>query len=68
MTGTESLAAVAFYAGLGALIFGSVRIVRARLEGQRRETWGFAAVALAVACFALAVSVFARGPRGVLPF
>jgi hypothetical protein len=65
---TESVAAVAFYLGLGALLLGAVRVARARIEGQPRDRLGLTAIALALACFAIAVAIFARGPKGVLPF
>lgn len=66
---TESIAAIAFYVGLAALVFGSIRLARASLERrQGRDKLGIGALALGVICFVIAVCVFVTGPRGVLPF
>jgi hypothetical protein len=65
---TESFAAIAFYIGLAALVFGSVRLVRAALERQRRDRAGIAAIAIAGGCFIIAVALFLSGPRSVMPF
>ncbi len=66
---TESFAAIAFYVGLAALVFGSIRLARASLERRSgREVLGIGALALALVCFTVAVLIFVGGPRGVLPF
>jgi amino acid transporter len=65
---TESFAAIAFYIGLAALVFGSMRLVRAALERHRRDRVGIVALAIAGVCFLIAVALFSSGPRGVIPF
>jgi hypothetical protein len=66
---TESIAAIAFYGGLAALVFGAVRLARASLERQRhRDGLGLIAIALGAACCSIAVIIFSSGPKGVLPF
>jgi len=65
---TESLAATAFYLGLCAFVFGTVRAVRASVEHHRRDVLGLVAIALGIASFTIAVVIFLRSPKSVLPF
>jgi hypothetical protein len=65
----ESLAAVAFYAGLGAFIFGLVRVTTASIERRTiRDALGIVALITAVVLFTLAVIVYLHSPKSVLPF
>jgi uncharacterized membrane protein HdeD (DUF308 family) len=65
---TESLAAITFYVGLAALIFGAVRLARAALERRSRDVPGIVSVVAGGVCFVIAVALFVSGPRGVIPF
>jgi hypothetical protein len=66
---TESIAAVAFYVGLAALVFGAIRLARMSLERRHgRDTLGITAISLGAACLVTAVIIFGLGPRGILPF
>ncbi len=65
----ESLAAVAFYAGLGAFIFGLVRVTTASIERRTiRDALGIVALVAGVVLFTLAVIVYLHSPKSVLPF
>jgi len=65
----ETLAAGAFYLGVAALVVGAIRAARSAIEGPRRRgTPGFALIGAGIAGIAVAVAVFATGPRHVLPF
>ncbi|GAC1307675.1 MAG: hypothetical protein NVS2B3_13440 [Vulcanimicrobiaceae bacterium] len=69
MPGGETVAAVAFYLGVGALVVGAMLSARQAIELRPgRSTPGLALVGIGAAGIAIAVFVFARGPRGVLPF
>ena len=58
---------IAFYAGLGALVFGLIRVTTASLEGRGRDLLGIVAIAAGLALFALSVVAFMHDPRSVLP-
>ncbi len=65
----ESLAAVAFYVGLGAFIYGLVRVTTASIERRTiRDALGIAALALGFILFTLAVIVYLHSPKSILPF
>jgi hypothetical protein len=59
--------AVAFYAGLGALIFGLIRVTTASLERRGRDVVGIVAIAMGIVLFAICVVVFLRSPEKILP-
>ena len=65
---TESAAAVAFYVGLAAFIYGLVRITTASIERRARDARGIAALALGAMLFTLSVIIFYHSPRSILPF
>jgi hypothetical protein len=65
----ESLAAVAFYAGLGAFIYGLVRVTTASIERRTtRDALGIAALTLGAVLFTLAIIVYLHSPKSILPF
>ncbi len=65
----ESLAAVAFYTGLAAFIYGLVRITTASIERRTlRDALGITAIIAGTALFTLAVIVYLHSPKSVLPF
>ena len=69
MAGAETVAAVVFYLGVAALVVGAMLSARRTIERHSgRSTPGLALACIGVAGIAVAVVVFARGPRGVLPF
>jgi hypothetical protein len=65
----ESLAAVAFYAGLGAFIYGLVRLTTASIERRTvRDAIGIVAIVFGVVLFTTAVIVYLHSPKSILPF
>jgi hypothetical protein len=64
----ESRAAIAFYAGLGAFIFGIFRVTAASVEGNRRDVLGIVAIAVGGVLFALTIAVYLHSGKQVLPF
>jgi hypothetical protein len=65
----ESPAAIAFYAGLGAFIYGLVRVTTASIERRTgRDVLGIAAIALGTVLFTLAVITYVHSPKSTLPF
>jgi len=65
----ESLAAVSFYTGLGAFIYGLVRVTTASIERRTaRDALGIIALVAGVVLFTLAVIVYLHSPKSVLPF
>jgi uncharacterized membrane protein HdeD (DUF308 family) len=64
----ESFAATAFYIGAAGLVFGSIRVVRASIEFQRRDRAGQIALAAGAILLCVAIAMFLHSPRGVLPF
>jgi len=65
----ESLAAIAFYVGLGAFIYGLVRVTTASIERRgSRDALGIAALALGGVLFTLSVIVYLHSPKSILPF
>jgi hypothetical protein len=65
----ESLAAVSFYVGLGAFIYGLVRVTTASIERRTvRDTLGIASLVLGLALFTIAVTVYLHSPKSILPF
>jgi uncharacterized membrane protein HdeD (DUF308 family) len=65
----ESLAAVAFYVGLAAFIYGLVRVTTASIERHSvRDTLGIASIALGVVLFTIAVLIYLHSPKSILPF
>ncbi len=65
----ESLAAVAFYAGLGAFVFGLVRVTTASIERRAgRDLLGIASIALGLVLFTISVITYLHSPKSILPF
>jgi uncharacterized membrane protein HdeD (DUF308 family) len=64
---SESLAAVAFYAGLIALCAGAVLGARAAVE-RKKAPLAIPLLALGAVGLAGALIAYANGPRGLLPF
>jgi hypothetical protein len=64
----ESFAAAAFYIGAAGLVFGSIRVLRASIEFQRRDPAGVIALAAGAVLLCAAIAIFVHSPRGVLPF
>ena len=65
----ETIAAIVFYLSVAALVVGAMLSARRAIERlPGRSTTGFALVGLGVVGIAIAVVVFATGPRTVLPF
>ncbi len=64
----ESAAAVAFYVGLVAFVYGLIRITTASIERRGRDVFGIAAVAIGVVLFTTAIVIFIHSPKSILPF
>ena len=65
----ESLAAVAFYVGLAAFIYGLVRVTTASIERRSiRDPLGIVSLALGIALFTIAVITYLHSPKSILPF
>jgi len=65
----ESLAAVAFYLGLAAFIYGLVRVTTASIERRSiRDPLGIVSIALGFALFTISVLTYLHSPKSILPF
>jgi uncharacterized membrane protein HdeD (DUF308 family) len=65
---TESLAATAFYVGLAAFIYGIVRVTRASVERRRPDRFGIVFIAVGALLFIVAIAIYLRSGKEVLPF
>ncbi len=65
---TETVAALLFYAALGLLVYGTIRVTRASIEHRRRDAAGIAMVALSIVLYAACVVAFLHSSRRVIPF
>jgi len=65
----ESLAAVAFYLGLVAFVYGLIRVTTASIERRSgRDMLGMVALALGAALFVISVTIYLHSPKTILPF
>lgn len=68
MPGGETAAAILFYIALALLVWGAVRKARATIERHAGGPLDNILLACGGAGLALAVAIFATGPRRLLPF
>lgn len=67
---SETIAAIVFYLGVAALVVGAILSARRAIEHRRdgSSRVGIGAIVVGLVAIVIAVSIFATGPRGVLPF
>lgn len=70
MKNGETIAAIAFYLGVAALVVGAMLAARGAIERGRGgpNPRAIGLIATGLVGIAVAVLIFATGPRGVLPF
>jgi hypothetical protein len=59
-------ATVAFYLGVAAAAYGTIRVTRASIEHRRRDVLGLAALLAGIALLAASVIVHLRDPAQIL--
>lgn len=69
MKNGETIAAIVFYLGVASLVVGAMLAARRAIERvPGRDPFALGLVGAGLVGIAIAVAIFATGPRGVLPF